>query len=52
MAAYALDPDAGLHRPYGIMVLSLDGDAIAKITGCTDPNVFAAFGLPSDLTTP
>jgi RNA polymerase sigma-70 factor (ECF subfamily) len=52
VAAYALDPDAGLHRPYGIMVLSLDGDAIAEITGCSDPNVFAAFGLPSELTTP
>jgi RNA polymerase sigma-70 factor, ECF subfamily len=52
VAAYALDPDAGLHRPYGIMVLSLDGDSIAEITGCTDPNVFAAFGLPSELTTP
>jgi RNA polymerase sigma-70 factor (ECF subfamily) len=51
VAAYALDPDAGLHRPYGIMVHSLDGDSIAEITGCTDPNVFAAFGLPSELTT-
>jgi hypothetical protein len=43
---------AGLQRPYRIMVLSLDGDAIAEITGCTDPNVFAAFGLPSELTAP
>jgi RNA polymerase sigma-70 factor (ECF subfamily) len=50
VAAYALNPDAGVHRPYGIMVLSLDGDSIAEITGCTDPGVFEAFGLPSELT--
>jgi RNA polymerase sigma-70 factor, ECF subfamily len=49
VAAYALDPGAGVHRPYGIMVLSLDGDAIAEITGCTDPTVFPHFGLPSEL---
>jgi RNA polymerase sigma-70 factor, ECF subfamily len=49
VAAYVLDPDANVNRPYGLMVLSLDGDSIAEITGCTDPSVFAAFGLPTEL---
>jgi hypothetical protein len=31
------------------MVLSLDTDSIAEITGCTDPCVFGAFGLPGEL---
>jgi RNA polymerase sigma-70 factor (ECF subfamily) len=49
VAAYGLDPDAGVYRPYGLMVLSLDGNSIAEITGCTDPSVFEAFGLPREL---
>jgi len=31
------------------MVLTLDGDSIAEITGCTDPAVFPLLGLPSEL---
>jgi hypothetical protein len=31
------------------MVLTLDGDSIAEITGCTDPSVFPLLGLPSAL---
>jgi RNA polymerase sigma-70 factor, ECF subfamily len=50
VAAYLLDPEAGVHRPYGIMVLTLDEDVIAEITGCADPTVFPSFGLPSELT--
>ena len=49
VAAYFLDPQAGVFRPYGIMVLTLDGDSIAEITGCTDPAVFPLLGLPSEL---
>jgi RNA polymerase sigma-70 factor (ECF subfamily) len=49
VGAYLLDPMAGVYRPYGIMVLTLDGDSIAEITGCTDPTVFPLLGLPSEL---
>ncbi len=31
------------------MVLSLDGDAIAEITGFADPTLFPLFGLPAEL---
>jgi RNA polymerase sigma-70 factor (TIGR02960 family) len=51
VGAYLLDPEAGIYRPYGIMVLTLDGDSIAEITGCTDPSVFPLLGLPSELKT-
>jgi RNA polymerase sigma-70 factor, ECF subfamily len=49
VGAYFPDPEAGVYRPYGIMVLTLDGDSIAQITGCTDPAVFPLLGLPSKL---
>ena len=49
VAAYVPDPETGVFRPYGIMVLTLDGDSIAEITGCTDPAVFPLLGLPSEL---
>jgi RNA polymerase sigma-70 factor (ECF subfamily) len=51
VGAYLLDSEAGVYRPYGIMVLTLDGDSIAEITGCTDPSVFPMLGLPSELKT-
>jgi hypothetical protein len=31
------------------MVLTLDGESIAEITGCTDPTVFPLLGLPVEL---
>ena len=49
VAAYLLDAEAGVYRPYGIMVLVLDGDRIAEITGCPNPGVFPDFGLPVEL---
>ena len=49
VAAYFPDPQAGLCRPYGIMVLTLDNDRIAEITGCTDPMMFPLLGLPEEL---
>jgi RNA polymerase sigma-70 factor, ECF subfamily len=49
VGAYFPDPDAGVYRPYGVMVLTLEGDSIAEITGCTDPTVFPLLGLPSEL---
>ncbi len=49
VGAYLLDNKAGVYHPYGIMVLTLDGDSIAEITGCTDPSVFPLLGLPNEL---
>jgi RNA polymerase sigma-70 factor (TIGR02960 family) len=49
VAGYLLDREAGIHRAYGLMVLTLDGDAIAEITGFADPTLFALFGLPTKL---
>ncbi len=49
VAAYLLDREAGVHRGYGLMVFSLDGDAIAEITGFVDPTLFPLFGLPAEL---
>jgi hypothetical protein len=45
VAAYLLDPKSRTHRAYGIMVLSLDGEAIGEITGFSDPSLFPSFGL-------
>ena len=49
LAAFVLDREAGLHRAYGLMVLSLDGDAIAEITGFVDPSLFPWFGLSGEV---
>ncbi|GAA1033591.1 sigma-70 family RNA polymerase sigma factor [Virgisporangium ochraceum] len=50
LAAYLPDDTAGDPvgdcRGYGIMVLTLDGDRVAGITGFPDPTLFPAFGLP------
>jgi RNA polymerase sigma-70 factor, ECF subfamily len=49
LAAYIRDPDGRVYRPYGLMVLTVDGDEIAEITGFPDPALFARFGLPAQL---
>ena len=49
LAGYVLDRETAVSRGYGIMVLTLDGDQIAEITGFTDPRLFAVFGLPAEL---
>jgi RNA polymerase sigma-70 factor (TIGR02960 family) len=49
VAAYLLDDETRVYLPYGLMVLSLDGDAIAEITGFADPTLFPLFGLPATL---
>jgi RNA polymerase sigma-70 factor (ECF subfamily) len=46
VAAYMLDAEEAIHRAYGIMVLTLDGDRVVEITGFSDPPLFPAFGLP------
>jgi RNA polymerase sigma-70 factor (ECF subfamily) len=49
LAGYVLDREAGVYRAYGIMVLTLDRDAIAEISGFSDPSLFPLFGLPLEL---
>ena len=45
VAAYLPDEHSGECRGYGIMVLTLDGDQVATITGFPDPSLFPAFAL-------
>jgi len=49
LAAYSRGDD-GKHRPYGLMVLQIDGDRIAGILGFPDPWLFEQCGLPPELT--
>jgi RNA polymerase sigma-70 factor (TIGR02960 family) len=46
---YLPDPQAGIARPYGLLVLTLEGDAIAAITFFTETGLFRYFGLPRRL---
>jgi RNA polymerase sigma-70 factor (TIGR02960 family) len=46
---YLPDPHAAIARPYGMIVLTLDGDAIAAITWFSDTGVLRHFGLPRTL---
>ena len=39
----------GEHRPYGIMVVTVEGDRIAAITGRPGAEVFRLFKLPETL---
>jgi RNA polymerase sigma-70 factor (ECF subfamily) len=48
LAAYALADD-GKHRPYGLMVLEIEGNEISGIVGFPDPWLFEQCGLPSEL---
>ena len=46
---YLPDAHAPIARPYGVIVLTLEGDAIAAITWFADTAVFRHFGLPRTL---
>ena len=46
---YLPDTYAEIARPYGLIVLTLEGDAIAAITWFADTGVFRHFGLPRTL---
>jgi RNA polymerase sigma-70 factor (TIGR02960 family) len=46
---YLPDPQAAIARPYGLLVLTLEADAVAAITWFTDTGVFRHFGLPRTL---
>jgi RNA polymerase sigma-70 factor (TIGR02960 family) len=49
---YLPDAQAAISRPYGLLVLTLEGDAIAAITWFADTGVFRHFGLPRTLPNP
>jgi RNA polymerase sigma-70 factor (TIGR02960 family) len=46
---YLPDAQAAIARPYGLLVLTLEADAIAAITWFADTGVFRHFGLPRTL---
>jgi RNA polymerase sigma-70 factor (TIGR02960 family) len=46
---YLDDRHAPIARPFGFMVLTLDGEQISAITFFSDTSVFAHFGLPRTL---
>jgi RNA polymerase sigma-70 factor (TIGR02960 family) len=48
LAAYSRGED-GKHRPYGLMVLQIEGDLISGIVGFPDPWLFEQCGLPAEL---
>jgi len=48
-ACYLVDAQAGIARPYALIVLTLEGDAIAAMTWFGDTGVFRHFGLPRTL---
>jgi RNA polymerase sigma-70 factor (ECF subfamily) len=45
VAAYLPDEHSGDCRGYGIMVLTVDGDQVATITGFPEPELFPVFEL-------
>src|SRR5712691_958861 len=49
VAAYMLHPGGLKHRASTLVVLSVEGEAIAAITGFVDPTLFPVFGLPTEL---
>lgn len=50
VVAYLADPANGGHQFYGVMVLTIEGDEIAAITGFQDPGLSEYFGLPAWLS--
>jgi RNA polymerase sigma-70 factor, ECF subfamily len=46
---YLPDPHAAIARPYGLIVLTLERDAVAAITWFADTSIFRHFGLPRTL---
>jgi RNA polymerase sigma-70 factor (ECF subfamily) len=46
---YLPAPQTDIARPYGLFVLTLQGDKISAITRFTDSSTFPLFGLPRAL---
>jgi RNA polymerase sigma-70 factor (ECF subfamily) len=51
-ACYLPDAHAAVARPYGLIVLTLEDEAVAAITWFADTGVFRHFGLPRTLPNP
>jgi RNA polymerase sigma-70 factor (TIGR02960 family) len=49
LGCYLPDAHAAIARPFGLIVLTLEGDAIAAMTRFGDAAVFPYFGLPRTL---
>jgi RNA polymerase sigma-70 factor (TIGR02960 family) len=49
LAAYRLDSTGTTLCAWGVLVLTLDGEAIAEISGFNDPGLLPWFGLPAEL---
>jgi RNA polymerase sigma-70 factor (ECF subfamily) len=47
LAAFIAEPDDGGHRFYGVMVFTIEDDAISAIIGFADPGLSDYFGPPS-----
>ena len=45
-------PNTEIARPYGLLVLTLDGERVSAITWFADSSVFPHFGLPRTLSLP
>jgi RNA polymerase sigma-70 factor (ECF subfamily) len=52
LGCYLPDPQAAIARPWGLIVLTLEGDAVAGITWFADTAVFRSLGLPRMLPDP
>ena len=49
LGLYLQDAHAAIARPFGLIVLTLEGDRISTITRFGDTSVFPHFGLPRKL---
>jgi RNA polymerase sigma-70 factor (ECF subfamily) len=49
VAGYLWDGDEGSYRAYMVVVLAMEGDAIASLVRFRGPNLFQRFGLPATL---
>ncbi|MGI8857366.1 MAG: RNA polymerase subunit sigma-70 [Thermomicrobiales bacterium] len=47
LAAYSREGDAGDFQAHSVIVLAIDGGAIASLVRFADPALFARFGLPT-----
>ena len=46
---YFPSPQTEIARPYGLLVVTLEGDQISAMTWFADSSVFPLFGLPRTL---
>ena len=49
VAAYLREGDEGIYRAYMVLVLAIEGEAIASLVRFRGPGLFERFGLPMTL---